>query len=154
MASLFSTLYVLYERTDNTHHDGGHDDRDDDISSDISRDGGQARKSVVVIPCGFSFAAFFFKGFWALWHRMWSVAITLLALSSSVQSLLVWFYLYGGTRAVLLWGSLLWMGYGLVVGLYAHGWRSSFLYEAGYRPVSVRVRSSHHALTSSSVPLS
>ena len=85
----------------------------------------------VTVKEGFNWAAAIFTVLWALWHRMWLVAIGLLAASAAI----------GGAAAVLGLGpeskAALSLGYAVLVGFHANDWRRRSLGRRDYEDAGI-----------------
>ena len=80
----------------------------------------------VFLKDGFSFMAFIFSGFWALWHRMWFMS----ALIFGGWVLLGMFLTFIGAPNELR--LVMTMGFSIIIGFGAHDWLSSSLLRRGY----------------------
>jgi len=80
----------------------------------------------VFVRDGFSFMAFVFSGFWALWHRMWFVSAMIFGGLGLLELLLTFIGAADELRIVMT------IGFSLVVGFGAHDWLSSSLLRRGY----------------------
>ena len=85
----------------------------------------------VTVKEGFNWTAAIFTVLWALWHRMWLVAIGLLAASAAI----------GGAAAVLGLGpeskAALSLGYAVLVGFHANDWRRGSLGRRDYEDAGI-----------------
>ena len=50
----------------------------------VRRHGLDPDRDLVLVKEGFSWPAFFFSAFWALWHRMWLAALAILAANAAL----------------------------------------------------------------------
>tara|TARA_A100001037_G_C15033347_1_gene582042 strand:- start:591 stop:956 length:366 start_codon:yes stop_codon:yes gene_type:complete len=80
----------------------------------------------ILLKDGFSFMAFVFSGFWALWHRMWFVSAMIFGGWGLLEFLLTFTGAVNELRLVMT------MGFSLIVGFGAHDWLSSSLLRRGY----------------------
>ncbi len=78
---------------------------------------GPANADPVILKEGFNWAAAIFTVLWALWHRMWLVATALLVASAALGVGATLFGLGPESRAVLM------VGYAILVGFHANDWR-------------------------------
>ena len=96
----------------------------------LRREGLDPDRDVVVVKEGFSWPAFLLTGIWALWHRMWLAALTIITLSVASGMVLRWLGADAFTETL---GGL---AFSLVVGFIANDlhrrrlWRDGFA-EAG-----------------------
>ena len=56
----------------------------------LRREGLDPDRDLVVVKEGFCWPAFLFTGLWALWHRLWLAAITIIALSAACSMIAKW----------------------------------------------------------------
>jgi len=78
---------------------------------------GPADADPVTVKEGFNWAAAIFMVLWALWHRMWLVAIGLLVVSAAIGAGAAFLGLGPESRAALT------IGYAVLVGFHANDWR-------------------------------
>lgn len=62
---------------------------------------GQSPAHAVFVPEGFSFWAFLFQPFWALYHRLWLVAVLMVAVSAGLEFAAAGLGLSDGQTSVL-----------------------------------------------------
>jgi len=86
----------------------------------------QAGHDPIVVRDGFSLSAFLFTGVWALWHRMWSLAIIIFCGWGSLN-----FFLSIIDVPVEL-GFLIIFTVSALIGFSANDWRSTSLLRRGY----------------------
>ncbi|MEE8332835.1 MAG: DUF2628 domain-containing protein [Alphaproteobacteria bacterium] len=79
----------------------------------------------ILIREGFSWAAFLFTGFWALWHGLWLVALALFAAEVALGVALEFAGVGDVTRAAAAFGIA------FLIGCGAHDWRRSGLVRQG-----------------------
>jgi hypothetical protein len=91
----------------------------------------QRQPDPVLVKEGFSWPAFFFGPFWALAHRMWLVAIALLALDLVSSGLMDAAHLSPPIQAVLS------LAIAVLIGAHANDWRRWSLDRRGFREVGV-----------------
>ena len=94
-----------------------------------SPDGGRLRRqmaAVVPIKEGFCWPAFFFSLFWTLWHRLWTVALSLV-IANLVISVLV--FQIGTNEAVTIVVSF---SIALMLGFMGNDFRRSKLKKQGF----------------------
>ena len=89
--------------------------------------------SPIALSCGFNVWAALFRGFWAVRHGLWSMAIALFAINSCLNTLTFWLLWHEGVRA-FLWVdvplTLAFMGW---IGGFANGWHAQILTQKGWR---------------------
>ena len=78
---------------------------------------GPANADPVILREGFNWAAAIFTVPWALWHRMWLVAIGLLVVSAAIGAGAAFLGLGPESRAAMM------VGYAVLVGFHANDWR-------------------------------
>tara|TARA_R110000787_G_scaffold36855_11_gene93836 strand:- start:597 stop:986 length:390 start_codon:yes stop_codon:yes gene_type:complete len=81
----------------------------------------------VLVKEGFCWPAAIFSVFWALWHRLWMLALLLLLASAAIETGLA---ALGADEAFRVAASL---GFALFVGGTANDWRRYWLAREGYR---------------------
>jgi hypothetical protein len=81
----------------------------------------------VLIKEGFSWPAFFFSLPWALWNRLWLVALLVVVVAGALDVSLM----YAGLNEVVRFAAGL--GYSVIVGYLANDWRRSRLARRGLR---------------------
>ena len=97
----------------------------------VAPDAGELDPEPVLLKDGFSFFAFLFTGFWALWHRMWLVGALIFGGWVLVEGALA---LIGASDELSLVVSL---AYSVIVGFGAHDWLSASLVKRGYKVAGV-----------------
>ena len=80
----------------------------------------------VFLKDGFSFMAFIFSGFWALWHRMWLVSALIFGGWVLLEILLTFIVALNELRLVMT------VSFSIIIGFGAHDWLSSSLLRRGY----------------------
>lgn len=80
----------------------------------------------VLVKEGFSYLAFLFSGFWALWHRMWLVAATIFSIWIILG---VIFELFHVSQVFQITVTL---AASIIIGFSANDWRSASLSRRGY----------------------
>ena len=80
----------------------------------------------VFLKDGFSFTAFVFSGFWALWHRMWLVSALIFGGWLLLEVFLTFVGVLNELRFVIT------IGFSAIIGSGAHDWLSSSLLRRGY----------------------
>lgn len=88
---------------------------------------GARAAEVVLVREGFSFPAFLFTGFWALFHRLWLAAALILAVTLALTAVEEGLRLGGGTRAALG------ICFSLGIGFFGPDWRRAKLAKKGWR---------------------
>ena len=84
------------------------------------------------VKVGFSWPAFFFGAFWALYKRMWMVALALFGVSIAFS---IASHLFQGSNFLLMAVSIFSFIFGIWVGFNANGWVRSHLMKQGYQHV-------------------
>ena len=80
----------------------------------------------IVVREGFSLSAFLFNGVWALWHRMWSLAIIIFCGLGSLSILLSIIDVPAGVGLIILFTV------STLIGFSANDWWSKHLLGRGY----------------------
>ena len=80
----------------------------------------------VLLKDGFSFMAFIFSGFWALWHRMWFVSALIFGGWVLLEFLLTFIGAINELRLVMT------ISLSTIIGFGANDWLSSSLLRRGY----------------------
>ena len=86
---------------------------------------------VAFVPEGFSWGAFVFGFLWALWHRMWVVALLLFALSAMLSIATNLEFLGPGFAALLQFGI------GIIFAFEARSLQAKSLERVGFRRVAL-----------------
>lgn len=81
----------------------------------------------VLVKEGFCWPAAIFSVFWALWHRLWLLALLLLLASAAIELGLAALGAHDAFRVAAN------LGFALFVGCSANDWRRLWLARAGYR---------------------
>ena len=103
--------------------------------------------------CGFNFYAGVFRGFWACYHRLWSLGITLLSIDFILNSFAFWLYAQSGFFTGFLYVDLpMTLAFIVFVAGFAHRWRAAFLLTNGWQVTAVvQAVSPSHALMQASL---
>ena len=88
-------------------------------------------RDVTLVREGFNWFAFLFSGLWALWSRLWLVALGLIVLEVAWGALAVQLDLHPLTQAVISFGLA------IIVGWVANDLRRWTLFRRGYTEVGV-----------------
>ena len=88
-------------------------------------------RDVVLVREGFNWPAFLFSGLWALWCRLWLVALGLIALELAWSALAFELVLNPLTQGVIS------IGLALIIGWLANDLRRWTLFRRGYAEVGV-----------------
>ncbi len=92
----------------------------------IRRHGPDAEPVFALVKEGFNWPAFFFNIFWALWRRLWLVAIGLVAISLAIAIIAKAIGLALSGQAVLI------IGWSVIVGMLANDVRRYYLSCEGF----------------------
>jgi hypothetical protein len=92
----------------------------------VAPDTGVSDPAPVLLKDGFSFFAFLFTGFWALWHRMWLVGAFIFGGWFLLKATLA---LTGASDELALIISL---AFSVIIGFSANDWLSASLVKRGY----------------------
>jgi len=92
----------------------------------VAPDAGESDPEPVLLRDGFSFFAFLFTGFWALWHRMWLVGALVFGGWALLEAALA---LAGVSDELAFFAGL---AYSVIIGFSAHDWLSAALVKRGY----------------------
>lgn len=84
---------------------------------------------VEAVKQGWSWPAFLFGAFWALFKQLWAIGIGLLAVAVAWGFISLQFH----SQAVDLLGNLIGIGIGVVFGIQGNGWREANLSSRGYK---------------------
>ncbi|MBC6444119.1 MAG: DUF2628 domain-containing protein [Alphaproteobacteria bacterium GM202ARS2] len=104
-------FYVIYEKEEDTSGGG----------------------AAIAVSCGFNVWAALFRGFWALYHRLWGMGIALIAIDSCLNSLTFWLLWNEGIAAFLWVDVPLTLAVMILVGGFANGWRAQILIQKGWQ---------------------
>ncbi|MBT3306894.1 MAG: DUF2628 domain-containing protein [Alphaproteobacteria bacterium] len=97
----------------------------------LRRHGLDPDRDVVLVKEGFSWPAFFLSFVWALWHRMWAVAIGFLAAQGAVFLAVFWLHPDPATQTVLV------LGLAVLLGWIANDLRQQNLINQGFALTAV-----------------
>jgi hypothetical protein len=86
-------------------------------------------RDLIAVKEGFSWPAFFFTALWALWHRMWLVAIAMVLVPAVIDTATL--HLDEVVRGLIDFTIL------VVIGMFANDWRRRDLARRGYEDVGV-----------------
>ena len=81
----------------------------------------------ILLKEGFCWPAFFFSFLWALWHRLWLVALLLVLASAALEAVMSQFGANDTLRGAVT------LGVAVFVGATANDWRRRGLAKKGYR---------------------
>ncbi len=81
----------------------------------------------VLLKEGFCWPAFFFSFLWALWHRLWLVALLLVLASVAIEAAMSQLGANDAVRGAVT------LGFAVFVGATANDWRRGALAKLGYR---------------------
>jgi hypothetical protein len=97
----------------------------------IYRKADQGMEEAIFVPEGFAWLAAFFAPLWAVYHRLWALLGAALLVEITLR---LWQQHPEGAPA---WVPVLAFGWAVLVGLFAHDWRSATLEKKGYALVDV-----------------
>lgn len=92
----------------------------------VVSEAGNADPDPVLLKDGFSFCAFLFTVFWALWHRMWLVAALIFGGLALLEAV---FVLSGAAEELAL---IVRLAFYVMIGFGANDWLSASLLKRGY----------------------
>jgi hypothetical protein len=101
------------------------------FSIHIRRGGLDPARDVVLVKEGFCWPAFFFSVLWALWHRLWLVALGFFAAAAALNGLVALFRPDPVSQAVLS------LGLATIMGLVANDLRRWTLERRGFVETAV-----------------
>lgn len=88
-------------------------------------------RGLVLVKEGFSWPAFFLAGLWALWHRMWLWAVTIIVASIALSLVLSWLAVDPVTHGTVSFG------FNVIIGIIANDLRRRSLAYKDYREFGV-----------------
>ena len=111
-----------------------------------------AETEPLALRCGFNFYAGLFRGFWACYHRLWSLGIILFSIDFILNSLAFWLYTQIGFIDAFFYVDLpVTLAFIVLVAGFAHRWRAAFLLTNGWEVATVvHALSPSHALMQAS----
>jgi hypothetical protein len=92
---------------------------------------GDPERDAIFVRDGFSWAAFIFTVLWALWNRMWIVAVVLFAAMIGISAIGTWFGLHETAVSIIN------MAVGLLFGMEAQDLRRWSLARRGYHETGI-----------------